>query len=145
MAIATRRVADGDLNFVLEKESSDEMGQLVDSFNTMTSNLNASNANLAEAHNALQKSSMESDDRRRYTEIILQNVEAGVISLDEEGRITTINRFAEKLLNIGADFFLAANFLRSSHLSILLLSMSLLQNWPSPVSRRFASTWRFLY
>jgi len=110
MAIATRRVAAGDLNFVLEKESSDEMGQLVDSFNTMTSNLNASNANLAEAHNALQKSSMESDDRRRYTEIILQNVEAGVISLDEEGRITTINRFAEKLLNIGADFFLGRKF-----------------------------------
>ncbi len=110
VAMATRRVADGDLDFVLEKESNDEMGLLVDSFNTMTSNLNASNAKLADAHNALQKSSMESDDRRRYTEIILQNVEAGVISLDEEGRITTINRFAEKLLNISADFFLGRKF-----------------------------------
>ncbi len=122
VAMATRRVADGDLNFVLEKESNDEMGLLVDSFNTMTANLNASNAKLAEAHNALQQSSRESDDRRRYTEIILQNVEAGVISLDEEGRITTINRFAEKLLKIGKDFFLGRRFsqvLPSKHAAII--------------------------
>ncbi|MCK5071462.1 MAG: HAMP domain-containing protein [Desulfocapsa sp.] len=122
VAMATRRVADGDLDFVLEKESNDEMGLLVDSFNTMTSHLNASNAKLADAHQALQKSSMESDDRRRYTEIILQNVEAGVISLDEGGRITTINRFAEKLLNISSDFFLNRKFsqvLPPDHASII--------------------------
>ena len=110
VAMATRRVAEGDLDFVLEKESNDEMGLLVDSFNTMTSNLNSSNARLADAHDALQQSSREADERRRYTEIILQNVEAGVISLDEDGRITTINRFAEKLLNIGKDFFLGRHF-----------------------------------
>jgi two-component system, NtrC family, nitrogen regulation sensor histidine kinase NtrY len=122
VAMATRRVADGDLDFVLEKESNDEMGLLVDSFNTMTSNLNASNAKLADAHNALQQSSMEANDRRRYTEIILQNVEAGVISLDGDGRITTINRFAEKLLNIGKDFFLGREFsqvLPPEHSSII--------------------------
>jgi len=110
IAMATRRVAEGDLDFVLEKQSNDEMGLLVDSFNTMTSNLKTSNAKLADAHNALQQSSTESDDRRRYTEIILQNVEAGVISLDDEGTITTINRFAEKLLNIGKDYFIGRKF-----------------------------------
>lgn len=106
MAYATRRVAEGDLSFVLEKESNDEMGQLVDSFNTMTANVSSSNAQLADALHALQESSKDAEERRRYTEIILQNVEAGVISLDDEGTITTINRFAEKLLNIGKDFFL---------------------------------------
>ncbi len=110
VAMATRRVADGDLDFVLEKESNDEMGLLVDSFNTMTSNLKSSNSKLAVAHHALQQNSRESDDRRRYTEIILQNVEAGVISLNDEGTITTINRFAEKLLNIGKEYFLGSSF-----------------------------------
>ncbi len=110
MAAATIRVADGDLSFVLEKESNDEMGLLVDSFNTMTSNLSSSNAKLAEALQALQQSSRESEDRRRYTEIILQNVEAGVISLDDNGQITTINRFAEKLLNINKKFFLGRKY-----------------------------------
>ncbi|MDD3620222.1 MAG: HAMP domain-containing protein, partial [Desulfobulbaceae bacterium] len=36
LADATRRVAEGELDFQLEKESDDEMGLLVDSFNRMT-------------------------------------------------------------------------------------------------------------
>ncbi len=110
LVLATRRVADGDLEFVMERESKDEMGLLVDSFNQMTINLNSSNKRLAEAHAALQQSSQESEQRRRYTEIILQNVSAGVISLDESGKITTINRFAEKLLNIDRFLFLGLNY-----------------------------------
>jgi len=106
LAVATRRVAEGDLSFVLEKKADDEMGLLVDSFNTMTTNLNLSNTKLEEVHEALRKSSQESEQRRRYTEIILQNVAAGVISLDNSGRITTINRFAEKLLHIDKTLFL---------------------------------------
>ncbi len=106
LVVATRRVADGDLEFVMERDSDDEMGLLVDSFNQMTINLNSSNKKLGEAHAALQQSSQESEQRRRYTEIILQNVSAGVISLDESGQITTINRFAEKLLNIDKLLFL---------------------------------------
>lgn len=110
LVLATRRVADGDLEFVMERESNDEMGLLVDSFNRMTQNLGLSNKRLAEAHTALQISSQESEQRRRYTEIILQNVSAGVISLDEQGKITTINRFAEKLLNIDKNLFIGLNF-----------------------------------
>ncbi len=110
LVLATRRVADGDLEFVMEHESKDEMGLLVDSFNQMTLNLNSSNKSLTETHAALQRSSQESEQRRRYTEIILQNVSAGVISLDEQGQITTINRFAEKLLNIDKSLFVGLNF-----------------------------------
>ena len=110
LVLATRRVADGDLEFVMERESKDEMGLLVDSFNQMTLNLNSSNKSLAETHAALQKSSQESEQRRRYTEIILQNVSAGVISLDKQGQITTINRFAEKLLSIDKSLFVGLNY-----------------------------------
>ncbi len=110
LVFATQRVAGGDLEFEMERESNDEMGLLVDSFNKMTTNLNSSNKSLAETHTALQLSSQESEQRRRYTEIILQNVSAGVISLDENGQITTINRFAEKLLNIDKTLFIDLNF-----------------------------------
>ncbi len=110
LVTATRRVADGDLEFVMESESNDEMGLLVDSFNKMTTNLNSSNKKLAETHTALRRSSQESEQRRRYSEIILQNVSAGVISLDEHGRITTINHFAEKLLSIDKSLFIGLNF-----------------------------------
>ncbi len=110
LVLATQRVADGDLEFVMERESKDEMGLLVDSFNQMTLHLHSSNKSLAETHAALQKSSQESEQRRRYTEIILQNVSAGVISLDISGHITTINRFAEKLLSIDKSLFVGLNF-----------------------------------
>ena len=110
LVLATRRVADGDLAFTMERESNDEMGLLVDSFNQMTANLNQSNNRLAETHTALELSSQESEQRRRYTEIILQNVSAGVISLDENGKITTINRFAEKLLSIDKSLFIGLKY-----------------------------------
>ena len=100
LAEATRRVAEGELDFVLEKTSGDEMGTLVDSFNRMTSDLLASKRQLEEANSALRQGNLDAETRRRYMEIVLQSVAAGVISLDEHGRITTINRFAEELLRI---------------------------------------------
>jgi two-component system nitrogen regulation sensor histidine kinase NtrY len=110
LAEATRRVAEGELDFTLEKTSDDEMGLLVDSFNSMTSDLLASNSQLAEAHDALQQSNLVSEQRRRYLETILKNVAAGVIAINEHDKITTINPFAEKLLKIDPDSFLYRNF-----------------------------------
>ena len=110
LAEATRRVAEGELDFTLEKESDDEMGLLVDSFNTMTSDLLASNRQLAEAHEALQQSNLISEQRRRYLETILKNVAAGVIAINEHNEITTINPFAESLLKIDVETFLYHDF-----------------------------------
>jgi two-component system nitrogen regulation sensor histidine kinase NtrY len=110
LAQATRRVADGELDFILEKESEDEMGMLVDSFNSMTSDLLASNRQLAEAHEALQESNLISEQRRRYLETILKNVAAGVIAINEHNEITTINPFAATLLKIDVDAFLYQDF-----------------------------------
>ncbi|MGV1099228.1 ATP-binding protein [Thiovibrio sp. JS02] len=122
LAEATRRVAEGELDFVLEKTSGDEMGTLVDSFNRMTSDLAASKKQVEEATSALRQSNLDAETRRRYMEIILQNVAAGVISLDENGRITTINRFAEELLKIDRKVFAGAHYravMRQEHLTIL--------------------------
>lgn len=122
LAEATRRVADGELDFVLEKTSGDEMGTLVDSFNQMTRDLLASKSEVEEANKALKQSNLELDTRRRYMEIILQNVAAGVISLDHEGNIATINHFAEVLLKIDRKTFVGRHYrtiLRQDHLLIL--------------------------
>ena len=122
LAEATRRVAEGELDFVLEKTSGDEMGTLVDSFNRMTSDLAASKHQLTEANDALRQSTQEAEARRRSMEIILQNVAAGVISLDETGRITTINRFAEQLLHINRAALEGRHYraiLRQEHMTML--------------------------
>jgi two-component system nitrogen regulation sensor histidine kinase NtrY len=117
-----KRVADGELDFVLEQDSSDEMGSLVDSFNRMTRDLLSSKNQVEEAHYALQQVNLETDKRRRYTEIILQNVTAGVISLDAQGRVLTINKFAEELLRMRSDDIINKNYksiLRLNHLTLL--------------------------
>ncbi len=122
LAEATRRVAEGELDFVLEKESDDEMGLLVDSFNRMTSDLAAGNLKLAEAHKALQQSSIISEQRRHYMETVLKNVAAGVIAINERNEITTINKFAEELLKIDPQNFLNKDFhniLIRPHVAIL--------------------------
>ena len=110
LASAIQRVAGGDLDVVIERESNDEIGALVAAFNQMTSDLKTGNRKLLEARAALEQSSQESERRRRYIEIILQNVSAGVISMDNQQRIATINRFAENLLQVKALFLIGRNF-----------------------------------
>jgi two-component system nitrogen regulation sensor histidine kinase NtrY len=110
LANATRRVADGELDFVLEKESDDEMGLLVDSFNLMTRDLQTSKIQLESVNVALQESNIELDERRQYIETILQNVPAGVISFDAGGKVTSINKFAEDLLRIKKEDYLHKDF-----------------------------------
>ncbi|MDD5758216.1 MAG: ATP-binding protein [Desulfobulbaceae bacterium] len=117
-----KQVADGELDFVLEKDSDDEMGMLVDSFNSMTRDLLSSRLQVEEGSLALQRVNLETEKRRRYTEIILENVTAGVISLDAQNRVLTINKFAEELLKIRTADLINKNYksiLRLSHLSIL--------------------------
>jgi two-component system nitrogen regulation sensor histidine kinase NtrY len=110
LATATRSVAEGKLDFVLEKDSDDEMGLLVDSFNQMTRDLLASKIQLESVNVALQESNIELDERRQYIETILQNVPAGVISFAADGKVTSINKFAEDLLHVNRDDYLGRDF-----------------------------------
>lgn len=110
LADATRRVAEGELDFQLTRESDDEMGLLVDSFNRMTHDLSASNRQLAEANEALRESTVLAEQRRHYMETVLKNVTAGVIAINERNEITTINKFAGELLRINPTDFLHKDF-----------------------------------
>jgi two-component system nitrogen regulation sensor histidine kinase NtrY len=88
LAEGTHAVAAGDLSYEIPAVRDDEIGHLVTSFNQMTADLRATNAEL--------------EQRRRYTETLLRNVSAGVVALDRAGRITTINPCAERLLGLSA-------------------------------------------
>ncbi len=98
LAEGTKAVAAGDLNFRISVKASDEIGVLVDSFNRMTKDLKVSKAELEQANVSLQRSNLELERRRAYTETVLENIGSGVISVDADGRITTFNRAAERIL-----------------------------------------------
>ena len=102
LAEATNRIASGDYDFSIDIVSKDEMGLLVQSFNKMTLDLKTGKERLERAHRELVKSNVELEQRRLYMEIVLANIGAGVVSADPEGRILTINKSAEQMLNIRA-------------------------------------------
>jgi two-component system nitrogen regulation sensor histidine kinase NtrY len=93
LAEGTAEVARGNLDVTVRAESDDEVGLLVDSFNRMT-------GDLKEARAVLEHTNAELERRRSYMEIVLRNTGAGVLSLDAEGRINTINPSAQRLLGI---------------------------------------------
>jgi len=93
LAEGTAEVARGNLEVVVEPTSDDEVGFLVRSFNQMTTDLR-------NAQGGLERTNSELEQRRRYMEIVLRNVDAGVVSLDADGRISTINPSAQRFLGI---------------------------------------------
>ncbi len=110
LAEATIRVADGDLNSKIQKETDDEIGILVDSFNKMTDDLRIKREGLERANLLLRKINEELDQRRKYMEIILNNAATGVVAVDSEGRITIINKAAEGILDINAERIMFRNY-----------------------------------
>jgi two-component system nitrogen regulation sensor histidine kinase NtrY len=110
LAIATNRVAQGDLDVTIEAYSNDEVGTLIESFNKMTFDLRQGQKTIRRANRELRSSNLELEQRRRYMEIVLANVTAGVVSIDSKGQLTTINKSAEKLLGLKTEAILGKNF-----------------------------------
>ena len=88
LAEGTHAIAAGDLTYSIPQVGDDEIGHLVSSFNQMTADIRSSRAEL--------------EQRRRYIETLLRNVSAGVVGLDADGRVTTINPCAERMLGLRA-------------------------------------------
>ena len=110
LAEGTNRIASGDYDFFIDSKSEDEIGILVDSFNRMTMDLRNSKKLIEEANSELIKSNIELEQRRLYMEIVLANVAAGVASADSDGRILTINKSAEKMMNIDHKKIIGKNY-----------------------------------
>ncbi len=110
LAEGTERIATGNYDFFIDLEAPDEIGVLVNSFNRMTLDLKNSKKQLEEANEELLRSNVEIEQRRLYMEIVLANVAAGVVSANMEGRILTINKSAEHMLNIKADKIIGKNY-----------------------------------
>ncbi|HLI12793.1 MAG TPA: PAS domain-containing sensor histidine kinase [Alphaproteobacteria bacterium] len=90
---AAESIRAGDLSARVPEEEakSDEIGSLSRAFNRMTGQLAEQRRELIEANRQL-------DARRRFTEAVLAGVSAGVIGLDQRGRVNLPNRSACELL-----------------------------------------------
>ena len=91
LAEGTRAVAEGDLSPRPIVASSDELGTLTQSFNTMT-------RQLSEARSAVERNRFALQNAKAHLESVLANMSAGVMVLDSEFRLVTCNDSVERIL-----------------------------------------------
>ena len=103
LSAAAREIGAGHLDHRLEPETADEFGSLVEAFNTMAAELSASRQERERSTLHLRRQHQEVEARRRYIETILDRITTGVISLDAEDRVTTVNTAAGRLLGLGEE------------------------------------------
>lgn len=92
LASGTKEVAAGNYDTKLPVQGNDEMGILVSSFNDMT-------RQIFHAQSIANQSQAETEGQKEYLQAVLSNLSSGVISIDENQILTTINSTAEKILN----------------------------------------------
>jgi two-component system nitrogen regulation sensor histidine kinase NtrY len=91
---ASQRVGAGDLDVrVIEDDGDDEISQLGNYFNQMTTQLKGQRDQLLESHQTTER-------RGRLFDSVLTSVTSGVVGLDANGRVTFVNPSANRLLSM---------------------------------------------
>lgn len=92
LAEATEDIAAGDMDVNIKVKRDDEIGLLVASFNRMVKEVRVGKESLQEAY-------LRSEREKLFLENIVENIDSGVVFLDEDRNILTINTTAGKILN----------------------------------------------
>ncbi|WP_024850244.1 sensor histidine kinase [Hydrogenovibrio kuenenii] len=96
LAKGTKAVAEGDYSIAMPIEQNDEMGQLIQSFNDMIQQI-------ARARNEIKFGHQQTEVQKLYLQAIIKNLKSGVLTLDKNMRLKTINDATNQILN--ADLF----------------------------------------
>lgn len=91
LAEGTKAVTEGNFSPRPIVTSTDELGSLTKSFNTMT-------RQLFDARAAVEKNRNELENAKAYLESVLANMSAGVMVLDQNGNLVTCNESVERIL-----------------------------------------------
>ncbi|HEX5338146.1 MAG TPA: ATP-binding protein [Gallionella sp.] len=91
LAEGTRAVAQGDFTGQHPIQSSDELGALTGLFNQMT-------RQLADAKQASERQQREVESAKGYLESVLTHLSSGVLALDDEFRLRSVNTSAAQIL-----------------------------------------------
>ncbi len=94
LAEGTAKIAKGDLRVHVEDKGLDELALLISSFNKMADDLRLGSEKLTLANELLAKQNETVAERNTYIEAVLDSVATGVITLDSEGKILTVNKAA---------------------------------------------------
>ena len=100
MAVASREISAGNLGVRVLTHVGDEVGQLVEAFNEMAGQLQESRGVITRSTADLRRSNQALDERRRYIETLVAQLSTAVLSVDREGRVTTVNPAVASMLKL---------------------------------------------
>ena len=98
LAEASNEIARGNLHHRVTTIADDELALLAESFNQMTAQLEENRSRIEAGAAELRDTNLELRERRNYIETVLQSLSTGVISLDENDCVTTLNASAARML-----------------------------------------------
>ena len=102
LAEASKEVARGNLAHRVTTIADDELALLAESFNQMTAQLEENRSRIEAGAAELRDKNLALRERRNYIETVLQSLSTGVISVDENDRVTTLNAVASRMLGLVA-------------------------------------------
>jgi PAS domain S-box-containing protein len=97
LADGVSAIARGELDQRIDPGRSDELGRLALAFNEMAAQLRQQRVDLETAHTTLRQRYTELSDLKSYTDHILSSFVSGLVTLDLDGRVVTMNPAAEAL------------------------------------------------
>lgn len=101
LAEASDEVARGNLSHrVPTAAANDELALLAHSFNQMTAQLEENRRCIETGAEELREKNLALEERRDYIETVLESLSTGVVSLDENDRVTTLNAAAARVLRL---------------------------------------------
>ena len=100
LAEATEEISRGRLDYRVDVQAGSEIGQLVQSFNRMAGDLEASRNRLEASGRELADMNSQLEQRTRHMETILESVPSGVLSLDASRQIVHCNSAVLRLLHL---------------------------------------------
>lgn len=97
---ASKEVARGNLSYRVDTIADEELALLAESFNQMTAQLDANRTDIEAGARALKEKNLALQERRNYIETVLESLSTGVVSLDQNDCVTTINTAAISILKL---------------------------------------------
>jgi two-component system nitrogen regulation sensor histidine kinase NtrY len=100
LAEASNEIARGNLAHRVIAGAEDELALLAHSFNQMTAQLEENRRRIDAGSDELRDKNLALEERRNYIETVLESLSTGVVSLDGNDRVTTINAAAARMLRL---------------------------------------------
>ena len=120
IAAGTEAISKGQLDYRVDIRATDELAELVRSFNSMAEQLESSRRQIEASSRELGNANEALETRRRYIETVLQNIPTGVVSIDGLRRVTLANAAFSRMFHTESPEFFSPAALSTIPLRELL-------------------------